>query len=104
MTRWDGATDPCVTVPFSSSSEPTVPGDDEEVAASPEPEPEVDKEVEAAVVELKQETMLETQADTHTADDQTEKSPTAAPPTAEPAAPSTAEPAPSAPEENRVRT
>lgn len=87
--------------PFSS--EPAVPGDEEEAAAaaSPEPEPEVEKEVEAAVVELKPETMPETQTDAHTTDDQTEKSPTAAPPTAEPAA-VPAEPAPAAPEENRV--
>lgn len=84
------------------SSEPVVPGDEEEAAAaSPEPEPEVEKEAEAAVVELKPETMLETQTDAHTTDDQTEKSPAAAPPTAEPAA-VPAEPAPAAPEENRV--
>lgn len=84
------------------SSEPTVPGDEEEAAASPEPEPEVEEKTEAAVVELKSETMLETQTDTNTADDQTEKSPAAAPPTAEPAA-VPAEPAPTAPEDNRVR-
>uniref|UniRef100_A0A3Q3EHZ1 GTPase activating protein (SH3 domain) binding protein 1 n=1 Tax=Labrus bergylta TaxID=56723 RepID=A0A3Q3EHZ1_9LABR len=77
----------CVTVScfFPSSSEPTVPGDEEEAAAaSPEPEPEVEKEVEAAVVELKQESMIETQTDSNTTDDQTEKSPAAAPPTVEP--------------------
>lgn len=74
------------------------PGDDDEAAAaSPEPEPEVEKEAE--VTELKSETMLETQTDS--ADDQTEKSPAAAPPTAELAA-VPAEPAPAAPEENRV--
>lgn len=56
--------------------------------------------MEAAGVELKPETMLETQTDGNT-DDQTEKSPAAAPPTAEPA-PVPAEPAPAAPEENRV--
>eukprot|EP00064_Thunnus_orientalis_P023823 superscaffoldBa00009419_g24084 len=84
----------------SSCSEPAVPGDEEEAAASPEPEPEVEKEPEPAVVELKSETMLETQTDANTADDQTEKSPAAAPPTAEPAA-VPAEPAPTAPEENR---
>ncbi len=98
------ATDLCLNclVLVPSSSEPAVPGDEEEVAAaSPEPEPEVEKEAEAAVVELKPETLLETQTDTHTADDQTEKSPTAAPPTAEPAA-VPAEPAPAAPEGNRV--
>ncbi|XP_022616054.1 ras GTPase-activating protein-binding protein 1 isoform X2 [Seriola dumerili] len=84
-------------------SEPAVPGDDEEAgAASPEPEPEVEKEAEAAVVELKSETLLETQTDSHTADDQTEKSPAAAPPTTEPTS-VTAEPAPAAPEENRPR-
>ncbi|KAK1904755.1 Ras GTPase-activating protein-binding protein 1 [Dissostichus eleginoides] len=77
-------------------SEPTAPGDDEEVAASPEPEPEEEKEVE--VVELKPETPLETQTETNTSDEQTEKSPAAAPPTAEPIA---AEPTPTAPEENR---
>lgn len=86
--------------PFSS--EPAVPGDEEEAVATPEPEPEVEKEAEAAVVELKPETMLETQTDAHTTDDQTEKSPTAAPPAAEPAT-VPAEPAPAAPEENRVR-
>uniref|UniRef100_A0A3B4XQ08 GTPase activating protein (SH3 domain) binding protein 1 n=1 Tax=Seriola lalandi dorsalis TaxID=1841481 RepID=A0A3B4XQ08_SERLL len=86
---------------FYLLSEPAVPGDDEEAgAASPEPEPEVEKEAEAAVVELKSETLLETQTDSHTADDQTEKSPAAAPPTTEPAS-VTAEPAPAAPEENR---
>lgn len=83
------------------SSEPAVPGDEEEAAtASPDLEPEVEKEVEAAGVELKPETMLETQTDGNT-DDQTEKSPTAAPPTAEPA-PAPTEPTPAAPEENRV--
>uniref|UniRef100_A0A3B4XJN7 GTPase activating protein (SH3 domain) binding protein 1 n=1 Tax=Seriola lalandi dorsalis TaxID=1841481 RepID=A0A3B4XJN7_SERLL len=86
-----------------TASEPAVPGDDEEAgAASPEPEPEVEKEAEAAVVELKSETLLETQTDSHTADDQTEKSPAAAPPTTEPAS-VTAEPAPAAPEENRLQ-
>ncbi|KAK5924616.1 hypothetical protein CgunFtcFv8_017214 [Champsocephalus gunnari] len=78
-------------------SEPMAPGDDEEVAASPEPEPEEEKEVE--VVELKPETPLETQTETNTSDEQTEKSPAAAPPpTAEPIV---AEPTPAAPEENR---
>ncbi len=87
---------------FLLSSEPAVPGDEEEAAAaSPEPEPEAEKEVEAAVVEQKTEPLLETQTDSNMADDQTEKSPIAAPPTAEPAA-VPAEPAPAAPEENRV--
>uniref|UniRef100_A0A3Q3FAN1 GTPase activating protein (SH3 domain) binding protein 1 n=1 Tax=Labrus bergylta TaxID=56723 RepID=A0A3Q3FAN1_9LABR len=82
-------------------SEPTVPGDEEEAAAaSPEPEPEVEKEVEAAVVELKQESMIETQTDSNTTDDQTEKSPAAAPPTVEPVT-MPAESTPAAPEENR---
>lgn len=85
----------------SACSEPAVPGDEEEAAAaSPEPEPEVEKEADAAVVELKPETMLETQTDSNTSDDQTEKSPAAAPPTAELAA-VPAEPTPAAPEENR---
>lgn len=85
---------------LSFSSEPTVPGDEEEApAASPEPEPEVEKEAEAPVVEP--EVMLETQTDANTSDDQTEKSPAAAPTTAEPAA-VPAEPTPAAPEENRV--
>lgn len=94
---------PCnCLVLVACSSEPTVPGDEEEAAAeSPEPELEVEKESEAAVVELKSESMLETQTDAHAANDQTEKSPTAAPPTAEPAA-VPAEAAPAAPEENRV--
>ena len=52
-------------------------------------------------MELKSETMLETQTDTHTSDEQTEKSPAAPPPSAEPAAVPT-DPAPAAPEENRV--
>lgn len=83
------------------SSEPTVPGDDEEAAASPEPEPEAEKEAEAAVVELKSETMLESEVDGNIPDDQTEKSPAVAAPTTEPAAVPT-EPTPAAPEENRV--
>ncbi|CAK6976672.1 ras GTPase-activating protein-binding protein 1 [Scomber scombrus] len=86
----------------SPCSEPTVPGDDEEAAASPEPEPEAEKEPEAAVVELKSETMLESEVDGITPDDQTEKSPASAPPTAEPTA-VPAEPTPAAPEENRPR-
>lgn len=61
----------------------------------------MEKEAEAAPVELKQEVMLEQQTDAHTTDDQTEKSPAAAPPTTEPAA-APPEPAPAAPEENRV--
>lgn len=98
---WCSQRNSLVLVP--SSSEPTVPGDEEEVAAvSPEPEPEVEKEVEAAIVELKPETMLDTQTDTNTTEDQTDgKSPVTAPPTAEPA-PVPAEPTPTAPEENRV--
>ncbi|XP_071402506.1 ras GTPase-activating protein-binding protein 1 [Centroberyx affinis] len=81
--------------------EPAVPGEEEEgAAASPEPEPEAEKEAEAAAVELKTETMLETQAETHTADEQTEKSSAPAPPAAEPAA-APAEPTAAAPEENR---
>uniref|UniRef100_A0A3Q3VKX0 Uncharacterized protein n=1 Tax=Mola mola TaxID=94237 RepID=A0A3Q3VKX0_MOLML len=56
------------------------------IVSSPEPEPEVAKEAEAAVVELKSEPMLETQTDAHTTDEQTEKSPAAPPPSAEPAA------------------
>uniref|UniRef100_A0A3Q3FA20 GTPase activating protein (SH3 domain) binding protein 1 n=1 Tax=Labrus bergylta TaxID=56723 RepID=A0A3Q3FA20_9LABR len=90
-----------VSAGFSLVSEPTVPGDEEEAAAaSPEPEPEVEKEVEAAVVELKQESMIETQTDSNTTDDQTEKSPAAAPPTVEPVT-MPAESTPAAPEENR---
>uniref|UniRef100_A0A4W6CN21 GTPase activating protein (SH3 domain) binding protein 1 n=1 Tax=Lates calcarifer TaxID=8187 RepID=A0A4W6CN21_LATCA len=85
----------------TACSEPAVPGDEEEAAAeSPEPEAEVEKEAEAAAVELKSESMLETQTDAHVADDQTEKSPAAAPPTTEPTS-APAEPAPAAPEENR---
>lgn len=61
----------------------------------------MEKEAEAAAVELKSESMLETQTDAHVADDQTEKSPAAAPPTTEPTS-APAEPAPAAPEENRV--
>ncbi|KAK2904528.1 hypothetical protein Q8A73_011185 [Channa argus] len=93
------------STPFYDStacSEPAGPADEEEVAAaaSPEPEPEVEKVEEAAVVELKQETMLESQTDGHAADDQTEKSPSVTPPTTEPVS-APAEPAPAAPEENR---
>ncbi|KAM6924302.1 ras GTPase-activating protein-binding protein 1 [Xenentodon cancila] len=86
----------------ATCSEPVAPGDEEEVAAaSPEPEPEVEKEAEAAEVEIQGDTILETQTDTHTADEQTEKSPaTPAPPTTEPAS-APAEPTPAAPEENR---
>ncbi|KAG7219133.1 hypothetical protein INR49_019295 [Caranx melampygus] len=80
----------------TACSEPVAPGDEEAAAVSPEPEVEVEKEAEPAAVELKSETMLETQ--TEAADDQTDKSP--APPTAEP--PSVpAEPTPTVPEENR---
>uniref|UniRef100_A0A3Q0T2V1 GTPase activating protein (SH3 domain) binding protein 1 n=1 Tax=Amphilophus citrinellus TaxID=61819 RepID=A0A3Q0T2V1_AMPCI len=88
---------------FFCSSEPAVPGDEEEAAAaSPEPQQEVEKEAEAAVVEVKPETLLDAQTDAHTADDQTEKSPApTAPPTTE-ATPAPAEPAPAAPEENRL--
>ncbi|XP_030001272.1 ras GTPase-activating protein-binding protein 1 [Sphaeramia orbicularis] len=81
----------------TACSEPAVTGDDEEaVAASPEPEPEAEKEAEAAA-ELKPEPTPETQTETHTSDDQTEKSPASAPPTAEPVV----EPASATPEENR---
>lgn len=77
-----------------------MPGDEEEAAAaSPEPEPEAEKEAEAAAVDLKPDTMLESQTDGHAPDDQSEKSPATAAPIAEPVP---AEPAPAAPEENRV--
>lgn len=80
-------------------TEPVVPGDEDEVVAeSPEPEAEEEKEVEAPV-ELKPETP-ETQADTDTADEQTDKSPASAPTPAEATA-ATTEPATAAPEENR---
>lgn len=82
----------------AASSEPAVPGDEEEVAVSPEPEPEAEKDGEASA-ELKVETVMDTPTDTQTAEDQTEKSPasSAAPPTTE-ATPTPSEPAP---EENR---
>lgn len=86
----------------SISSEPAVPGDDEEATAvSPEPEPEAEKEAEVAVTELKAETMVETQTDLHTSEEPSEKNLAAAQPTAEgTSVPS--EPATAAPEENRV--
>ncbi|XP_012717260.2 ras GTPase-activating protein-binding protein 1 [Fundulus heteroclitus] len=82
--------------------EPAVPGDEEEeAAASPEPEHEAEKEAEAGEAELKAETMLETQTESLTIEDQTEKSPpTVVAPTTEPAS-APAEAAVSAPEENR---
>lgn len=85
----------------STSSEPAVPGDDEDAAAvSPEPEAEVEKEAEAAVTELKAEAMLETQTDLHTSEELSEKN-HAAPPAAE-ATTGPSEAATAAPEENRV--
>ncbi|XP_015227014.1 PREDICTED: ras GTPase-activating protein-binding protein 1 isoform X1 [Cyprinodon variegatus] len=86
----------------TACSGPAAPGDvEEEPAVSPEPEHEVEKEVEAAEVELKAEAMLETQTESLTIEDQTEKSPsTVAPPSTEPAT-APADTAPSAPEENR---
>ncbi|XP_029020889.1 ras GTPase-activating protein-binding protein 1 [Betta splendens] len=81
-------------------SELTVPCDEEDVpAASPEPEPEVEKEAEVPVVDLKTESMPESQTDGHTAEEQTETSPAATTPT-EPASVA-AESTPAAPEENR---
>uniref|UniRef100_A0A672FYC0 GTPase activating protein (SH3 domain) binding protein 1 n=1 Tax=Salarias fasciatus TaxID=181472 RepID=A0A672FYC0_SALFA len=82
----------------AASSEPAVPGDEEEVAVSPEPEPEAEKDGEASA-ELKAEAVVDAPADTQTAEDQTEKSPasSAAPPTTE-ATPTPSEPAQ---EENR---
>uniref|UniRef100_H3D5Z3 GTPase activating protein (SH3 domain) binding protein 1 n=1 Tax=Tetraodon nigroviridis TaxID=99883 RepID=H3D5Z3_TETNG len=53
---------PLVGPDETRSSEPTVPGDDEEASAV-SPEPEAEKEAELAVTELKAETMLETQTD-----------------------------------------
>lgn len=86
----------------SISSEPAVPGDDEEATAvSPEPEPEAEKEAEVAVAELKAETMLETQTDLHTSEEASEKNHAAVQPTAE-ATTVPSEPATTAPEENRV--
>lgn len=83
------------------SSEPAVPGDDEEAAASPEPEPEAEKEAEVAAAELKAETVLEPQSDLHTSEEPSEKNPAAAQPTAE-ATSVPSETATAAPEENRV--
>uniref|UniRef100_A0A3P9CZA8 GTPase activating protein (SH3 domain) binding protein 1 n=1 Tax=Maylandia zebra TaxID=106582 RepID=A0A3P9CZA8_9CICH len=86
----------------NTSSSPAVPGDEEEaVAASPEPEQEAEKEAEAVAVELKPETKPDTQTDVHTGDEQTEKSPATATPSATEAVAAPAEPAPAAPEENR---
>uniref|UniRef100_A0A1A8MK49 GTPase activating protein (SH3 domain) binding protein 1 n=2 Tax=Nothobranchius TaxID=28779 RepID=A0A1A8MK49_9TELE len=86
----------------TACSDPVAQGDEEEAAAvSPEPEQETEKEVEAVEEELKADMMQETQTETHTADDQTEKSSTTpVPPTTEPSS-APAEPAPAAPEENR---
>lgn len=72
------------------------------MAASPEPEQEAEKEAEAVAVELKPETKPDTQTDVHTGDEQTEKSPATATPSATEAVAAPAEPAPAAPEENRV--
>lgn len=84
------------------SSEPAVPGDDEDaVVVSPEPEGEVEKEAEVAVAELKAEAMLETQTDLHTSEEPSEKNHAAAPPAAE-ATTGPSEAATAAPEENRV--
>lgn len=86
----------------STSSEPAVPGDDEDAAAvSPEPEAEGEKEAEVAVTELKAEAMLEAQADLHTSEEPSEKNHAAAPPAAEPPT-GPSEAATAAPEENRV--
>ncbi|XP_004073663.1 ras GTPase-activating protein-binding protein 1 [Oryzias latipes] len=79
----------------TACSEPTAPGDDEEVGASPEPE--VEKDLEAPEAE----TAHDSRTETHSDDEQTEKRPsTPAAPTTEPVS-APAEPAPSAPEENR---
>lgn len=72
------------------------------MVASPEPEQEAEKEAEAVAVELKPETKPDTQTDVHTGDEQTEKSPATATPSATEAVAAPAEPAPAAPEENRV--
>lgn len=86
----------------SVSSEPAVPGDDEEATAvSPEPEPEAEKEAEVGVTELKSETLLEPQTDLHTSEELSEKSHAAAQAPAE-ATTAPSEPATAAPEENRV--
>lgn len=92
------ASDERIFLSPSSSSEPTVPGEDEDAAAG-SPEPEVEAEV--AVTELKAEAALEAQADLHTGEEPSEKNHAAAPPAAEaPAGPSDA--ATAAPEESRV--
>uniref|UniRef100_A0A3Q2PJM8 GTPase activating protein (SH3 domain) binding protein 1 n=1 Tax=Fundulus heteroclitus TaxID=8078 RepID=A0A3Q2PJM8_FUNHE len=71
---------------FCLTPEPAAPGDEEEeAAASPEPEHEAEKEAEAGEAELKAEAMLETQTESLTIEDQTEKSPpTVVAPTTEP--------------------
>lgn len=86
----------------SASSEPAVPGDDEDAAAvSPEPEPEVEKEAEAAAAELKAEATLEAPTELHASEEPSEKGHAAAPPTAD-AASGPSEAAAAAPEESRV--
>ncbi|CAN9515214.1 unnamed protein product [Ophioblennius macclurei] len=82
----------------AASSEPVVPGDEDEAAASPDPEPEAEKDGEVSA-EQKAEPAADTPTETQNAEDQTEKSPapSAAPPATE-AAPTPSEPAP---EENR---
>lgn len=67
--------------------------------ASPVQEPpEVEKEGDASELKAESAAAVESQTDGHTHEEQTEKSSTPAPPTAEP----TSEAAPAAPEENRV--
>lgn len=81
-------------------SEPVAPGEEDEgVAVSPESEPEVDKEVEASPVDLK-EAVLDTQEETNTAEEQADKTPAPSPASAEPT-PTPADPTPAATEENR---
>lgn len=69
------------------------------MTASPVQEPpEVEKEVDALELKVESAAPVESQTDGHTHEEQTEKSLTPAPPTAEP----TSDPTPAAPEENRV--
>lgn len=85
---------------MTCSSEPAAPQqEDEAPQTSPVQEPaEVEKEGDALELKVESVAPVESQTDAHTHEEQTGKSSTPAPPTAEPAS----EPTPAAPEENRV--
>lgn len=69
------------------------------MTASPVQEPpEAEKEGDALELKAESAAAIESQTDGHALEEQTEKSSTPAPPTAEP----TSDPTPAAPEENRV--